>query len=92
VKKLFVGNLPADSTEESLSELFAPYGTVRSVSVVTDVFTRKCRGFGFIEMEGHEARAAMAGLDGKDFKGKSLRVRYEEKDMRGGRRGHGRRR
>jgi len=83
VKKLFVGNLPADATEESLSELFASFGTVRSVSVITDVFTRKCRGFGFIEMEGHEARAAITGLDGKDFNGKALRVRYEEKDTRG---------
>jgi len=91
VKKLFVGNLPADSSEESVSELFAPFGTVRSVSVITDVFTRKCRGFGFIEMEGHEARAAIAGLDGKDFKGHALRVRFEDKDARG-RRGPGRRR
>lgn len=91
MKKLFVGNLPADSSEESLSALFAQFGTVRSVSVVTDVFTRRCRGFGFVEMEGHEARAAIAGLDGKDFNGKSLRVRFEDKDARG-RGGRGRRR
>ncbi len=44
------------------------------------------QGFGFIEMEGHEARAAIAGLDGKDFKGKSLKVNFETPKA-GGRRG-----
>lgn len=80
---MFVNNLPADASEEAVRELFAAYGTVRSIHVVTDVFTRKCRGFGFVEMEGHEARAAIAGLDGKTFGGKPLRVRFEE--PRGGR-------
>lgn len=83
MKKMFVGNLPADASEETVRALFSEYGTVRSIHLVTDVFTGKCRGFGFIEMEGHEARAAMAALDGKTFGSKSLRVRYE--DPRGSR-------
>ncbi|MBK8162556.1 MAG: RNA-binding protein [Gammaproteobacteria bacterium] len=87
MKKMFVGNLPADASEQAVGELFSEYGKVRSIQIATDVFTRKCRGFGFIEMEGHEARAAIAGLDGKSYGGKSLRVRFEDTDRRpGGRR------
>ncbi len=75
---MFVGNLPAEASEQSVRELFAEFGTVRSVEVIADIFTRKCRGFGFVEMEGHEARAALAALDGKTFNGNALRVRFED--------------
>ncbi len=85
--KLFVGNLPPSTNEIEVTELFSQFGKVRSIELATDVFTNKCKGFGFIEMEGHEARAAISGLDGKDFSGKSLRVNFEEpKNKRGGRR------
>lgn len=77
MKKLFVGNLPSSTTDKELHELFSQYGTVRSLKLATDVFTSKCKGFGFIEMEGHEARAAIAGLNGKDFSGKPLKVNFE---------------
>ncbi len=87
MKKLFVGNLPPDSTESAVTELFTEYGTVRSINLVADMFTGKCRGFCFIEMEGHEARAAMAGLDGKTFNGNSLRVRFEDPRTTRGRKG-----
>jgi len=82
---MFVGNLPEDASEESVTELFREYGTVRSIRLASDVFTGKCRGFGFIEMEGHEARAAIAGLDGKTWAGNALRVRFEDKKRLGGR-------
>jgi RNA recognition motif-containing protein len=80
MKKLFVGNLPQDATEESVRSMFAAFGTVRSVSVASDIFTGKCKGFGFIEMEGHEARAAQSALDGNMVSGgdRSLRVRFED--------------
>lgn len=87
MKKMFVGSLPADATESFVSDLFSSYGTVRSIRLVTDVFSGKCRGFGFVEMEGHEARAAIAGLDGKDIgQGRNLRVRFEEQKTGRGRR------
>ncbi len=88
MKKMFVGNLPSEATEESITELFSEFGKVRSIHLVSDVFTRKCRGFGFIEMEGHEARAAISGLNGKNYNGKQLRVNFEEPrtNKRGGRR------
>lgn len=77
MKKLFVGNLDASTNEDDLKALLAEFGTARSISLVTDIFSGKCKGFGFVEMEGHEARAAIAGLDGKDFKGKPIKVKYE---------------
>jgi RNA recognition motif-containing protein len=77
LKKLFVGNLPPSTREADLETLFSEFGKVRSIKLVSDVFTDECKGFGFIEMEGHEARAAIAGLDGKDFNGKPLRVNFE---------------
>lgn len=77
MKKIFVGNLPSSATEEQVQELFSQYGTVRSLTLAADIFTRKCRGFGFVEMEGHEARAAIAGLNGSMFDGKMLKVNYE---------------
>jgi len=80
---MFVGNLPTSASEDAVRALFSEFGTVRSIQIISDVFTGKCRGFGFVEMEGHEARAAMAGLDGKDFHGKPLRVRYEDTRGRG---------
>lgn len=86
MKKLFVGNLPANTTDKELHQLFSQYGTVRSLKLVTDVFSSQCKGFGFIEMEGHEARAAIAGLNGKDFSGKPLKVNFESPKKSRGRR------
>ena len=88
MKKIFVGSLPADATEDSVLAMFSEFGTVRSINLVMDVFSGKCKGFGFIEMEGHEARAAIAGLDGKMHGERHLKVKFEEirKKGKGGRR------
>ena len=85
--KMFVGNLPPDASQESVRKMFAAYGIVRSVNVASDIFTGKCKGFGFVEMEGHEARAAQAALDGNMLGGdRSLRVSFDDpRASRGGR-------
>ncbi len=83
---MFVGNLPPDATEDSVRALFSEFGTIRSIHLVADVFSGKCRGFGFVEMEGHEARAAIAGLDGKQYGEKPLKVRFEDPRAAGKRR------
>ncbi|HET6591284.1 MAG TPA: RNA-binding protein [Xanthomonadales bacterium] len=83
--KLFVGNLPAEANEKYVKELFAEFGTVRSLDLAHDIFTGKCKGFCFVEMEGHEARAAQSSLDGKPLDGGGfLKVRMEI-PRRGGR-------
>jgi RNA recognition motif-containing protein len=88
MKKMFVGNLPTNATEDSVQALFSEYGTVRSIRLAADVFSGKCKGFAFVEMEGHEARAAIAALNGKSLGDRPLRVNFE--DSRGAR-GRGRR-
>ena len=84
IKTLFVGNLPPDATEAALRELFSAHGTVRSIRLVADLFSGVCKGFGLVEMEGHEARAAIAGLDGKMLGDKHLKVKFEEPRKKGG--------
>lgn len=84
---LFIRGLPRSATENSVSALFAPYGIVRTVDVVRDIFSGDCRGFATVSMEGHEGRAAIAALDGSDVDGSVIRVARERpKSGRGGRR------
>ncbi|MGQ0657372.1 MAG: RNA recognition motif domain-containing protein [Chromatiales bacterium] len=86
--KIFAGNLPEDITDEELKALFEQHGRVRSIELARDVFSGKCKGFGFIQMEGHEARAAMSALNGKILRGNRLKVNEERPRHRsfGGRR------
>ena len=82
MKKLFIGNLPTNTSEMDLHDIFSKYGAVRSSKIVSDIFSGQCKGFGFIEMLGHEARAALAGLNGKEFKGNTLKVSFEFSNAR----------
>ena len=86
MKKLFVGNLPSSIREAELIACFSEFGTVRNIKLVMDVFTGNCKGFGFIEMEGHEARAAIKGLNGKLIGDKNMSVKFEVKKRNRGRR------
>jgi cold-inducible RNA-binding protein len=73
--KLFVGNLSFQATEEDLRELFAQAGTVESVRIVTDQFTGRPRGFGFVEMATkEEAAKAVEMLNGRLFRDRNLVV------------------
>jgi len=74
-KKLYVGGLPYSVTDEQLSELFEPHGTVESAKVITDRYTDRSRGFGFVEMSTQaEAEQAIQALNGTDLGGRSLTV------------------
>jgi RNA recognition motif-containing protein len=73
--KLFVGNLSFQATEEDLRELFQQSGTVESVRIVTDQFTGRPRGFGFVEMSTkEEAAKAVEMLNGRLFRDRNLVV------------------
>jgi RNA recognition motif-containing protein len=73
--KLFVGNLSFQATEEDLRELFAQAGTVETVRIITDQFTGRPRGFGFVEMTTkEEATKAVEMLNGRLFRDRNLVV------------------
>jgi cold-inducible RNA-binding protein len=73
--RLYVGNLPFDTTEDDLRELFANDGEVRDVSLVTDRDTGRSRGFGFVEFANDdEGRKAIDRLNGSDMGGRQLTV------------------
>jgi len=75
VKNIFVGNLSFGATEDAVRNLFAAYGTVDRVSVVTDRDTGQARGFGFVEMSNNaEADKAIAELNGHELDGRALNV------------------
>jgi len=72
---IYVGNLPFTTGEEELRETFGAYGDVESVSVIKDQFTGQSRGFGFVVMPNDaEGNAAINALNGKEVKGRPLKV------------------
>jgi len=74
-KRLFVGSLPYDVTQEELQEMFAGMGTVESATLITDKFSGRSKGFGFVEMSSdEEADKAIKELNGKDVKGRNIVV------------------
>ncbi len=99
-RKLYVGNLPYSATEDSLKTAFARFGTVDTVTIITDRYTGRSKGFGFIEMAtDQEAAAAVGGMNGVEMDGRALTVsearpqapREGSRDTRGGGRGGPRR-
>lgn len=75
MKKIYVGNISFNATEQDVRDLFSEYGEIESLKIITDRFTGQSRGFGFIEMETEDgAQKAISALNGKPFMGKTLTV------------------
>lgn len=73
--KLYVGNLPYSSTDESLKELFGEVGSVASANVIINKMTGRSRGFGFVEMASDEdAQKAVEVMNGKEVDGRKITV------------------
>src|SRR5437870_4932090 len=73
--KLYVGGLSYGTTDKQLEDLFAAHGTVESARVITDKFTGRSKGFGFVEMSsGAEAQSAIQALNGTEFDGRNITV------------------
>ena len=93
--KLYIGNLSYDTTESELQELFSSYGAVESVHLITDGASGRSKGFGFAEFkDDQEAKAAIAGLNGTEVRGRSVvvneaRPKTERSGFGGGRGGYG---
>jgi cold-inducible RNA-binding protein len=74
-KKIYVGNMNYGTSEEALQKVFAQYGEVSSVKVITDRDTGRAKGFGFVEMATEDAaKAAIAALNGTELDGRQLKV------------------
>lgn len=74
-KKLYVGGLPYSTTEEALLAAFSEAGKVESAKVITDKFSGRSKGFGFVEMSTEEESAkAIEMFNGKDFEGRNITV------------------
>jgi RNA recognition motif-containing protein len=88
--KLYVGNLSYSTGESDLRELFAAYGAVESVAVITDRDSGRSKGFGFVEFgNDDEARNAISALSGQEYGGRALTVNEARPKTQGG--GGGRR-
>jgi len=99
--KIYVGNLSYEVTEDELRQEFSAFGKVESINIATDRYSGRPRGFGFVEMPTvSEGQAAIAGLNGKALKDRTIvvneaRPRVDDRgrgsygDRRGGRFGGG---
>ena len=85
--KIYVGNLSYDVTEEELRQEFQAFGAVESVNIITDKYSGRPKGFGFVEMASvSEGQAAITALNGKTLKERTLNVNAARprSDSRGG--------
>ena len=81
-KKLYIGGLSYDTTEDSLKEAFSKAGTVESAIIITDKMSGRSKGFGFVEMSSDEdAKKAIEMWNGKEFESRTLTVN-EARPMR----------
>jgi len=84
-RRLYVGNLPFETTEADLQELFGRSGTVETVKVVRDMATGRARGFAFVEMASDdEAQAAITALNQFQLGGRALTVNEARPKTEGG--------
>jgi len=87
--KIYVGNLSFEATEQDLKDAFGAHGQVETATIVKDTFSGRSRGFGFVEMSNEaEAHTAISTLNGKDIKGRTVKVN-EAISKSDGRRGEG---
>ncbi len=73
-KKIYVGNLSFQATEDQVRGLFTEFGNIESLAMINDRDTGRFRGFAFVEMEDSAANAAINALNGKEFDGRELTV------------------
>jgi RNA recognition motif-containing protein len=82
---IYVGNLSFDTAENELRDLFEAFGAVDSVKIISDQFTGRSRGFGFVEMSQREdGMKAIQELDAKEFGGRTLKVNEAKPKRQGG--------
>jgi RNA recognition motif-containing protein len=72
---IYIGNLPYSVTEDDLREAFSQFGQVNSANIITDKFSGRSKGFGFVDMPSDsDGREAIGAMNDKDFKGRTIKV------------------
>ncbi len=72
---IYIGNLPYSVTEDDLRDVFSQFGQVDSANIITDKFSGRSKGFGFVDMPNDsEAREAIESMNDKDLKGRTIKV------------------
>lgn len=89
MKSIFVGNLPWSVTDAELEAKFSEFGKVNAARVVTDKFTGRSRGFGFVDMDDADAEKAIAAMNGQKWGDREITVnearpKTERRERRGG--------
>ncbi|NTU93572.1 MAG: RNA-binding protein [Chlorobiaceae bacterium] len=84
---IYIGNLPYGVSEDDLRDAFSQFGQVQSANIITDKFSGRSKGFGFVDMPNDsEGREAIESMNDKDFKGRTIKVNEarprEERPMR----------
>ncbi|HCW76790.1 MAG TPA: RNA-binding protein [Candidatus Marinimicrobia bacterium] len=74
MKTIYVGNLPFSASEDDIRNVFAEYGEVLTVKLITDRETGRPRGFGFVEMDEEPGKKAIAGLQDYSLDGRTLQI------------------
>lgn len=84
MKSIYVGNLPFSASEDEVRDLFAAYGEVNEVRLITDRDTGRPRGFGFVRMAPADADSAIEALNGTEMGGRTLRINEAQERQSGG--------
>ena len=80
--EIYVGNLSYDATEEDVKKVFQEFGNVEAVKIITDRYSGRSKGFGFVTMpDEDEGKAAIEGLNGKNMMGRDLKVNEARQRM-----------
>jgi RNA recognition motif-containing protein len=88
---IYIGNLSYEATEEELQKAFEAFGRVESTKIIKDMYTSRSKGFGFVEMPDRaNAQSAIEALNGKELKGRTLKVNEARPRPEGRRDGRGR--
>ncbi len=83
--KIYIGNMSYEVTEDDLRQLFGEFGEVQSANIIMDKISGRSKGFGFVEMATkEEGQAAIAGLDGKEIKGRTVTVNEAKPQAKSG--------
>jgi RNA recognition motif-containing protein len=89
MNKIYVGNLPFQTTDQELEGEFQQFGKIKEIALIRDRYSNEFKGFAFITFDAPESAQQALAADGKDFQGRAMKVSIARAEERGGRSGGG---